>query len=101
MAELLVSGVGRSGTTALYDFLTRYFEYQGVKSTSFFEPFLWRLKDREFDKSEFKSTNALNITGMCAHCTLPLFSADKSVPDGFKDFIGSLQQRSRHEYLVL
>ena len=91
--EVLVSGVGRSGTTALYDFLTRYFEHQGITSRSFYEPFLWRLNDREFKQpTKFGSTNAISVNGMATHCALPLFSVDTYAPKLFGEFLDKIKK---------
>ena len=96
--EILVSGVGRSGTTALYDFLTKYFEAQGIRSKSFYEPFLWGLEDREFvQPAAFDTTSAISIRGLATHCSIPLFAGEISVPKQFKEFVDQLRPQPNSE----
>ncbi len=76
--KILVLGVGRSGTTAVYSLLQQIFDDQDPHQSDYvYEPFLW---DRStFNKSylqitnEFHVADAVSVEGMYHHQQIPLF----------------------------
>lgn len=78
--KVAILGVGRSGTTALYQILQEILNDQLKKVEFIFEPFIW---DREvFNKKlclitdEFQYMRSLSIDGLYHHQQLPLFISD-------------------------
>ena len=79
--EIIISGVGRSGTTALYGIVQKLLRVNGIDPTCGYEPYLWRsdvfehlaIDDPGF-ADLFQITSSLSIEGMYAHARTPLFA---------------------------
>jgi sulfotransferase family protein len=79
--EIMISGVGRSGTTALYRIVQKLLRSNGMDPRCVYEPYLWRtgafehldVDDQAFALA-FNSTSSLSIEGMYAHAQTPLFA---------------------------
>jgi len=75
--KILISGVGRSGTTFLYNYLQKYLlEYE--KSYNFvYEPYLWDYKklNKNFSdiNDEFLKVDTLSVDGIFWHKKTPIF----------------------------
>jgi hypothetical protein len=81
--EIIILGVGRSGTTALYNVLQTALSDQNRTVKYVYEPFLWDQKtfDKPFTSisSEFTYVSSLSIDGIYHNKRLPLFMDDESV----------------------
>jgi hypothetical protein len=76
MPHMMISGVGRCGTTALYDGLHSAVLAQWPDCRLHYEPYLWTLggPDRFASwRHRFQSTSALSVEGIYYHKTSPLF----------------------------
>jgi len=67
--------VGRSGTTALFEFLRAALLMRREALTYRYEPYLWSVgSKRPFDNNRsFASNSSLNPEGIYRHCSTPLF----------------------------
>ena len=78
--QWLIAGVGRSGTTAIYEAAQTLARSQAVSFDFSYEPYLWGeavwLDDHSKVKSEFQSTSSLNRDGIITHLSVPLFLGD-------------------------
>src|SRR5262245_32811634 len=97
----LVSGVGRSGTTAIYQAVYDYLSLtDGPNFRFFYEPELWgpsiwASNPREVDDSLFGMANSLHIGGIYAHERLPLFlSKRRKILNEFLSTIFGLSENS-------
>jgi hypothetical protein len=76
MPKIMISGVGRSGTTSLYAPLYNITQSQKTDWTYFYEPYLWDF-DGEGNYQEirkrFTTTSALSAEGIYYHRSTPLF----------------------------
>jgi hypothetical protein len=84
-SEIIISGVGRSGTTAVYRIVQTLLRSNGMSPRCVYEPYLWRtdvlqhldVDGRAFELA-FNSTSSLSIEGMCAHARTLLFARTNS-----------------------
>ena len=78
--QILISGVGRSGTTFAYDVLLRAAKAENSKPLGRYEPFLWGEPTWDRAPSEigglFGSTSSMSSIGLANHLTAPLFLRD-------------------------
>ena len=73
MSRIVIIGVGRSGTTALYHNLRTCFGILGETPALHYEPYLWHAEPPA-PEPDFDSTGSLSPLGIAAHCGEPLFS---------------------------
>ncbi len=85
--RILVCGIGRTGTTLIYQQLAKLLQLNSLKVNFRYEPYLWniqspRAKDNPFNMSQ------LHQFGILAHTTTPLFldGADP-IHDSFLDHL--------------
>ncbi len=102
--KVIVAGIARSGTTALYSILQRILTDQPGKVDFIYEPFLW---DREvfndfYEKvsGNFTFLNSVSIEGLYSHLTLPMLirDPDRNYPE---DYLRSLFHHDGPEHHVL
>jgi sulfotransferase family protein len=94
-SKIMISGVGRSGTTALYRIVQTLLRSNGMNPRCVYEPYLWRpdvfehldVDDQAFVLT-FNSTSSLSIEGMYAHAQTSLFA--RSNPPEQAAFIDQL-----------
>ncbi len=88
VTQTIIFGVGRSGTTALFDYLVDIHDHLGIDVEFRLEPFLWNIRTGE-KVPDFSSTRVLSPQGIAAHVTEPLFPKDKPGPqmELFFDFL--------------
>ncbi|MGI9169119.1 MAG: hypothetical protein ACR2FH_02945 [Caulobacteraceae bacterium] len=95
----LVAGVGRSGTTAIYEALQALARRQG-RFRHFYEPYLWGPptwgpRFRRVAKA-FASTNAIDARGLAVHLSTPLFASERPERSGVHaDFVHDLFRDGR------
>lgn len=106
--KVIIFGVGRSGTTALYSFLQKLMEQQlGADTVDFiYEPFLWdrTVFNKQYDKitDEFSSINSFSVDGMYHHQKIPIFCDEQSHINKYSsDFIKELVTPKDKEHLLL
>ena len=81
--KILVVGVGRSGTTAIYSLLQRILESTNPGSIDYvYEPFHWDRAtfNKPFSKlnGQFQRISSLSVEGIYHHKSMPLFCDDHS-----------------------
>lgn len=70
--RLLVSGIGRSGTTLIYQQLAKLLLYDSRKVNFRYEPYLWNIHEPAVDGNPFDMSQ-FHYFGMLAHARSPLF----------------------------
>ncbi|WP_171133758.1 MULTISPECIES: sulfotransferase [unclassified Ruegeria] len=70
--SVVIFGVGRSGTTALFHYLHKAYQSMQQDHQIRYEPFLWGVKQDDLDTA-FTTTDELSVPGMYAHTQTPLF----------------------------
>ena len=90
--RILIAGVGRSGTTALYRFFFTLLKNRGRKATFFYEPLFWKIRDIYPDESSFKFTDNISVVGLTAHLNSPLIADSSVPPDDFSRFLDALDE---------
>lgn len=88
--ELILYGVGRSGTTTLYNVVQKLLEkHYGCEGHYVYEPLLWRPevfnKNVRLYSNEFTLMSSLSVDGMYANKRLPFFINDNA-EEILKDF---------------
>lgn len=102
MLKYIISGVGRSGTTALYDMLSNALIEKNPDLSLCYEPFLWGpdtwdMTTREqSSKAIFQNTSSIYPLGLWAHTSSALFAEMASPP-----VVSLLDNLSRQGGLVL
>jgi glycosyltransferase involved in cell wall biosynthesis len=89
--EALISGIGRSGTTTIYQILGKGILSQYAKSKCFYEPYLWNIKGIEktaIVKGQAFNVGQVGLENIRVHCETPLFlSQSEQVHDQWLDSI--------------
>jgi hypothetical protein len=86
--DIVIFGVGRSGTTALFDYFNRAYTLNKEAPSIRYEPFLWSVTTANLHGS-FRYTSALSPSGIYAHTKAPLFTRRDDV-NSLQTFISDL-----------
>lgn len=79
-SEVVIFGVGRSGTTALFKYMSRAFALLEADPEIRYEPFLWNLDGSTPLDTSFGNTAAHSIPGLYAHTRTPMFTQATDLP---------------------
>lgn len=74
MRRYLVSGIGRSGTTLIYQQLAKLIRLENLKTNFRYEPYLWNICSHTAKGNSF-GMDQLSHFGLHTHTTAPLFLA--------------------------
>lgn len=85
--RIAVSGIGRSGTTLIYQQLAKLLLLDGRKANFRYEPYLWNIRSAEAKGNPFDMSQ-LHHFGLMVHKTAPLFlEGPDPVHDPFIDHL--------------
>ncbi len=85
--RILVSGIGRSGTTLIYQQLANMLLLDERKVNFRYEPYLWNIRGPKTKGNPFDMSQ-LHHFGLLTHCSVPLFlKGSDSVHDPFLDHL--------------
>lgn len=85
MKRFLVTGIGRSGTTLIYQQLARLLLLDGLKVNFRYEPYLWDIRTHAIQGNPFGMEQLSNF-GLYVHTETPLFlDAPTDLHDRFLD----------------
>lgn len=100
--KVIVAGIARSGTTALYSILQRILADQPGRIDFIYEPFLW---DRDvfndfYEKvsGNFTFLNSVSVEGMYRHLTLPMLirDPDRHYPENYLRSLFHTEDTAHH-----
>lgn len=85
MKRFLVTGIGRSGTTLIYQQLAKLLLLDGLKTNFRYEPYLWDIRSHAIQGNPFGMEQLSNF-GLYVHTETPLFlDAPTDLHDRFLD----------------
>jgi len=85
--RVLVSGIGRSGTTLIYQQLAKLLLLDSRKVNFRYEPYLWNIRT-PYSKGNPFDMSQLHHFGLQTHCSAPLFlDGEHPVHDSFIDHL--------------
>jgi hypothetical protein len=90
-SRILVSGIGRSGTTLIYQQVARLLVFEGLRCNFRYEPYLWNIKTPLAKGNPF-DMGQLHAYGIHVHTSVPLVLPDPAEhPDAAHEaFVDSL-----------
>lgn len=85
--RLAVSGIGRSGTTLIFQQLAKLLLLEGFKTNFRYEPYLWNIQSAETTGNPFDMSQ-LHSFGLMVHKSVPLFlKREDPLHDAFLDHL--------------
>lgn len=85
--RIVVSGIGRSGTTLIYQQLAKLLLLDDLKINFRYEPYLWNVQTAEAKSNPFDMSQ-MHQFGLMVHTHAPLFlNGDHPVHDPFIDYL--------------
>lgn len=97
---ILISGIGRSGTTTLYEIIGKALLTQHNGGRCVYEPYLWNIPEIESTADTYGqpfSVGQLGLFNMSVHCNTPLFLSERNMlHDGWlKRVFGPISSASK------